>query len=166
MASRRLDVSRIDPATNTVTPTIPLAGAAGSAVIDGLATTPGSVWVGLRRTEHDSATPPLESTGFTVVRIDIASNTVAAEIAWPSSVPPDATFALASHGTTLWIATAGSLARVDATTEVIAAVDIPQSATVSECATRCAGLVASEQVVWIVLHGASDLLRVDRAIPD
>jgi hypothetical protein len=159
-------VSRVDPATNAVAATIPLGGAAGVAAVDGLAATDGSVWAGVRQLAPASTTPTAGAIDFALLRIDTATNAVADEIAWPrGDVAPDASLALVGQGDMVWIVMAGVLGQIDAVTGVLVTAEIAVPDDAAGCAGRCAGLAAGEQAVWIAYRGASEISRVDPAIP-
>ena len=129
-------VSRVDPATNRVVATIPLAG--GPA---GLAFAAGTVWVGTNGVDDD------------VVRIDPATNATT-RIATGHIGP--AWFS--GSGDILWVSSVpeGTVSRLDPATGAV-------TATVEAGTQPADGTVAPDGLVWIPNLGDRTITRIDPA---
>ena len=137
-------LSRINPASNTVTATFPLPVTGPHAVT----TAGGSVWVG-------SDGPP-ELPG-SVTRVDPASGAVLADIRLPGA---NGTVDMAATGGAVWVAAQATIVRVDPAGNAI-------TATITAGTTAvCGGMVSDLGAVWVAggaqnCGGGLDLARID-----
>jgi hypothetical protein len=131
-----------------ITAEIPLLDAAENDATGGITVGAGSAWVGLSRGEAGS-----------VVRIDLATNEVVAEIQlqgtpWRKRI--------ASTDDAVWVASSGLLERIDpATNTVVASVELPNKS--------ISAITADDAAVWVVMIGDDGgqptgvLVRIDTA---
>lgn len=129
-----LDITRIDPVTNTISTTIPVVP---SSELNGIAAGAGSVWVS-------------SGSEGTVSRVDPDTNQVIATIRvelWPSQI--------ATTEDAVWVTNPINpvLTRIDPdTNEVSAEINL-------DCTTR--GLAADATAVWVACDSAPTLYRID-----
>jgi DNA-binding beta-propeller fold protein YncE len=120
-------LSRINPASNTVTATFPLPVTGPHAV----ATAAGSVWVG--------SDGPAELPG-SVTRVDPVSGAVLADIHLPGS---NGTVDMATTGDAIWVVAQATIVRVDPASNKI-------TATITAGTTAvCGGMTSAPGAVWV-----------------
>jgi DNA-binding beta-propeller fold protein YncE len=127
-----------------ITAEIPLLDPEGDDVLGGIAVGAGSAWVSHPRGEAGS-----------IIRIDLATNEVAAEIplqgaAWRKRI--------AATDDVVWVASSGVLERIDPTTNtVVASVELPDRS--------ISAITADDAAVWMVTIGDDGgiLVRIDPA---
>jgi YVTN family beta-propeller protein len=143
-------VARIDPATNAVVATIPIATPLDPAL-------PPNDLLGLRQARTDLATDAtsvwaIKPEEQAVVRIDPQTNTVVATIPLPAKAT-----AIAVDGSSLWVAlfVTDSIARIDTTTGAVVA-------TVRNV-TRPAAIAVAQDAVWVTNYNSNTVTRIDPA---
>jgi YVTN family beta-propeller protein len=140
-------VARVDPKTSKATATIPVGESP-----DGIATTPGAVWV----TNHGTAT-----SGPSVSRIDPATNQVVATISvGPTTACCSDHMGVIPGDGSVWVTVpnGNALVRIDAATNAV-------TATITSTKQEdqpCGGVAVSEAAVWVAgAHCGSVIRQID-----
>jgi virginiamycin B lyase len=142
-------VLRVDPGTNSVTATIPV-----GAQPDGVATSPGAVWVANHGDPGVSGAP-------SVSRIDPATNSVVATISvGPKSACCNDHMAVTTGAGAVWVTipNRGVVVRIDPkTNKVVATIKVSKGSS-----QPCGFVAVSEAAVWVAgAHCGGTVTRID-----